>query len=195
MADTDLDICSRVLVALGDKPITSFAGKATANVLARTHYEKVLRQLLGEYRWNFARKTLQLSRNVAAPARSKWSASYALPPDWLLTHVVEVGEWPIEWDAGPGAILCDATVDQAVLLTYSRRVPTDELPEFFIAYLEAALAAKWAFPLTAQESLTAAALKQATMQKVLARSADAQSSTAKRMPISRMMAARRGARR
>ena len=192
MADTDLDICSRVLVELGDQPITSMAGARAGQVLARTHYEKTVKQLLGAYRWNFARRTTQLSREASAPTGSKWAASYTRPDGWLMTHAVLISGTVIAWEHGPGVVYCDAAEADEVFMEYSYRVDTNDFPEYFIAYLEAELAAKWAFPLTSQETLAAEAVRQARVAKVEARSADSQSSTARRMPVSRFMLKRVG---
>lgn len=192
MADTDVAICSRVFLELGGTTIAALSGTSTQEKLASNGYEKTVKQLLGAYRWNFARKTVELTRQGSAPAGSKWLAAYDLPTDWLVTHMVQIAGWPIEWESGVASILCDAHENDDVFMEYSYRVDTDDLPEYFIRYLECELAARWAFPLTAQESVAAAAKQAARVAKVEARNMDSQSSTARRMPVSRFMRKRVG---
>jgi hypothetical protein len=192
MADTDLAICNRALVELGHGTITAIAGTATAQVLATQHYEKTVKQLLGAYRWNFARRTVELTRQGSAPTGSKWTAAYDLPTGWLVTHQVQIDGTTIAWEAGEAAILCDAVEADNVYMEFSYRVDTDDFPEYFIRHLECELMAKWAFALTGQETVTAEAKRMARVAKTEARTMDAQSSTTRKLPVSRFMQKRVG---
>ena len=192
MADTAIDICSRALVLIGSTPITSFTAGDTPSVIANNLYEPTLRGILSQKRWGFARTTSQLSRLTGTPDGGYWEAAYALPADLLQIQRVEVGGLPIRYERFQSQIRCNATEAETVVMTYIRRVDESELPGYFIAALEYELAARFAMPVTGQESLTGIMAGRAKTAWVEARTAASQEQSAQRLPVSRFMAVRRG---
>jgi hypothetical protein len=192
MADSAIDICSRALVLIGQTPITSFSAGDTPSVVANNLYEPTIRGILSQKRWGFARTTVQLSRKLAAPTGGYWEAAYSLPADLLQIHRVEVNALPIRYERFQSEIRCNTGTADEVYMTYIRRVDETELPPYFIAALELELAARFAFPITSQQELAGVMRRDANKAWIEARTAASQEQSAQRLPISRMMAVRRG---
>lgn len=192
MDSTAIDIASAALVHLGEQPITSFKQQVARAVTVNQLYESTVSGKLGEKRWGFARTTAMLARLAATPEGSVWQASYQLPADLLLIHRVTINGQPIRYERYGDAIQCNAVTTEPVYVTYSRRVPEAEWPDVFRVAIEYELAARFAFPVTAQESLAAAMRREAIAAWAVARGALAQEVPAQRLPISRMKAVRLG---
>lgn len=192
MDGTALDICSNALMSIGEKAITSFKQGTVPAVLARQLYEPCVQAMLGKHRWSFAKTTLQLSRLTGTPEGGSWDAAYEVPADLLVIHRVEIGGLPIRYERYRNVIRCNASLEEAVIMTYARRVPEAEFPPFFRDALELELAARFAFPITAQESLAATKRREARDAWASARTAGAQEQTAQRFTLNRFKAARRG---
>jgi hypothetical protein len=193
VAETKFDICSRALVDLGGKTITAFDNASAEAKLAGLFYESVVKQLLGAHRWSFATQRQQLSRANAAPVGA-FAARYDLPADCLTIHSVKIGATNLIYDRVEGGIECDAGVEDTVVMTYTFRCLEARFAPYFTAALEAELRARFAFPLTAQESLERSRRSDALVALRLAKSMDSQSQTARKVSINRFRAVRRGGR-
>lgn len=191
MADTALDICSRAMVMIGSTPITSFRAADTPSIVANQLYEPTVRYHLTR-RWGFARTEVQLSRLTAAPLATEWEAEYQVPADLIAIHRVTVAGLPIRFERFHATIRCNASSAESVVMTYVRRVDEAEWPAYFTGALELELAARFAFPVTSQESLAAGFMRQARDAWAHARLAGSQEQSAQQLPISRMKAVRRG---
>lgn len=191
MADTAIDICSRALVLIGEKPITSFSAGDTPSIVANQLYEPCVKAMLGSRRWGFANTTQQLSRKTGTPVAA-WDAEYELPSDLLLIRRITVDDAPIRYERFASTIRCNAGVDDVVVMTYVRRVAEAEFPSFFTGALEIELAARFVLPISGSETLMAFWMREARKAWAEARSAGSQEQTAQRLPISRFKAVRLG---
>lgn len=191
MSDTALDICSRALLLIGANPITSFADGDTPSVVANKIYESTLRAQLTR-RWGFTRTTVLLTASATPPIGGAWASSFDLTSDLLVIHRIEINGLPIRYERFEHTIHCNAATTDAVFMTYSRRVLESEFPPYFTDALELELASRFAFPLTGQQDLAAVLRRQALDAWRLARVAGAQEQSARRLPISRFLAFRRG---
>jgi len=189
MADTDIDICSRALVLLGEAPITSFNQNTTASRTAKLLYEATVTDMLGGRRWHFAQTTAQMSRLAAEPV-SDWDAEYTRPSGALVVHRVTIDDVPIEFELGENTIRCNADETNEVYCTYTVRTLEAYWPPYFRGAVEKELAARFAFPVTAQEALAAKAQTLADRALRQARLLDSQSQTAPTVRQSRFKSAR-----
>lgn len=86
---TDIEICSRALILVGDKPIASLTeGTPRASVCANL-YPQAKREMLRCHVWNCAIKRVALAALAGAPAY-EWSHWFAKPGDWL--RLLDVGD-------------------------------------------------------------------------------------------------------
>lgn len=193
MADTALDICSRALVMIGADPITSFQSNTTPSKVAATLYEPTVRAMLTK-RWGFARTTQELSLLADAPDGNIWDAAYAMPAEALVVHRVEIAGLPIRYERFENQIRCNAGPADTVVMTFIRRVDETEFPAYFVGALELELAARFAFPVTAQESAQGFWRREANKAWADARAQGSQEQSSQRLPISRMKAVRLGLR-
>jgi hypothetical protein len=188
-ANTDLDICSRALVQLGEEPITSFNQETAASRVAALMYESTVEDLFGLHRWHFATRTTQLSRLAAEPDID-WDAEYVLPEDCLVVKRLRVDDVPVEFELHENTVRCNATEEEEVYLTYVARINEAYWPPYFRALVEKELMARFAFPVTAQETVAAEARRGANAQLRSAKLLDAQSQTTRPIRQSRFLAAR-----
>jgi hypothetical protein len=161
-------ICSRALIKLGARTITSLdEGTAEAEV-AQALYAPARDALLSVHPWSFATAQASLARLSAAPV-ADFAYAYQLPADHLRTLsaggagrsaglVYRQAEDRLWTDAG------------AVFLTYIFRPDESAFPPFFVEALSARLAAEFCLPLTESTSrgellhtLAEAALRQARL--------------------------------
>lgn len=81
-AITWLDLANRALSRLGAELIEDFKqGTPNANLVG-LHYAEVVRELLSEADWTFARKRLELAATADVPVFG-FSFRYPLPDDWI----------------------------------------------------------------------------------------------------------------
>lgn len=155
MAETDVSICSRALVSLAARPISSFLESEgdTATVCANI-YPGLRKGIMSQYPWRFLMRKAQLSRDAAAPI-GEWEHSYIIPADAL----------------GQGhAVFSDPTTktstqrfevfgrrlysdNEALLLDYKADVIEAEWPPYFVEAMVAAVAAEIAFAVTDQQNV------------------------------------------
>lgn len=179
---TKYDLCSRAMVRVGGKPIASFEGAGTEEVVANQLYEPAVEELLSRYRWRFCAFQAQLSRNSTAPL-GRWEAAYTLPEDAIMVHAVTVNDVPIEFDRYENDILCDALVSDVVICDYGYRANEAYWPGYFNALVELRLAADFSIPIA--DDATKAQYYEARTERYLsiAKTMDAQGRTAKKMPV------------
>ena len=189
MADTRLDICSRALVQLGEAAITSFTQNNAGSRTAALLYDATVEAMFGAHRWKFATRTSQLSR-VAAEPDNGWDAAYTLPTDCVVVRRVEVEDEPIEFELYENSLRCDAVEADEVFLIYTAKVLIPYWPPYFTELVEKELVARFAFPITGQETVAQAARSVANAQMRAARLIDSQSQTTRPIRQTRFLAAR-----
>jgi hypothetical protein len=188
-ANTDLDICSRALIQLGEEPITSFSQENAASRVAALMYESTVEDMFGIHRWHFATRTEQMSRLAAEP-EIDWDAEYVLPTDCLVVKRVRVMDDPIDFELHENTIRCNASEADEVYCTYTARINETYWPPYFRALVEKELMARFAFPITADAPLATEARRGANAQLRSAKLLDGQSQTTRPIRQSRFLSAR-----
>lgn len=150
MALTAIDICSRALLKVGARTISSFdEGNLEAEVAANL-YPIVRDALLSAHPWNFAITFEDLPRLAEAP-KADFDGAFALPNDCL--RVLSAG--PLGASRGlvyrviGRALYANAS---AVTVSYVGKPSEEIFPAFFDMVLIAQLAAEFCIPLTENTS-------------------------------------------
>ena len=187
--NTDLDICSRALVQLGEAPITSFTQGSAASRTAALLYEATVEAMFGAHRWHFATRTEQLSQ-LADPPDSDWDAEYVLPTDCLVVKKLRCNDDPVEFELHENTLRCNVDENDALYLSFTARINEAYWPPYFRELVEKELVARFAFPITANEGVAAEARRAANAQLRAARLLDGQSQTTRPIRQSRFLASR-----
>jgi len=155
MADTDIAICSRALIKLGEFPIDTLTDpQTTPGQICAIQYPPLRDALMSKYEWRFLMRKVELSRDSERPI-GEWSYSFVLPSDIL---------------AGPHAVFTSAQAmvptsqfeifgrrvysnDERLWIDYAARLPEDQWPSWFSELVVAALCADIGFTITEQQSV------------------------------------------
>lgn len=175
MALNDVGLCSRALIKIGAKPITSFLDGSAESEVAGLLYEPARDAVLSSYAWSFATGQLQLTR-LEAPPVADYQYAYQLPNDFL--RALSAG------NGGRGRglnfrIFRDVlhTNAEDVILTYIFRATEEEWPPYFDTAIIARLAAEFCIPLTENTSRSDVIIRVAEQEFARARQIDAQQDT------------------
>ena len=157
MAVTDISICSAALQLLGDDSISSFSGSDRA-LRCGAIYPLLKLGILAQFDWNFTKKKAQLTQNSTAPI-SKWTYSYALPPDRLDDRVIAafdtnaIGAAALtssQFEIHTGVLLTDAAT---VYVDYQGDPASENVwPSYFVWFMIKAMEVALTFPTTDQAS-------------------------------------------
>ena len=183
-ARSKFDICSKSLVLVGANTISSFSANTTESVVANQLYETTLENMLTRSRWRFASKQAQLSRNASAPT-ARWSAKYAVPTGTLIIHTVTVNDNVIEFDRYEDDILCDASSSDTVVADYTFQPSEANFPPYFEQALVFELASLFAGAIARNDSLSTLYQNRAMAQLAIARAADSQAQTTRKVDTNR----------
>lgn len=186
MASTKYDIASSALLLIGADGVASFSSATTASAEQKAcHYlyQSCLDQWLSLYPWRFATKTVQLSRDGAAPTDTTWSASYAQPTGMKAMQNVHIGGVGIPYDRFENKIMCDAGATSVVLGVHTYEPSVSYWPGYFVALMEVALANKFAFALAGKIDLKMNFEKDIEKFFRLAKNADSKQQTTRRLPL------------
>ena len=150
MALSAIDICSRALLKVGARTISSFDEGNLEAEIAGNLYPIVRDALLSAHPWNFAIVFEDLPRLAETP-KADFDAAFALPGDCL--RVLSAGPRGttrgLTYRVIGRALYTDA---EAVTISYVGRPPEDTFPAFFDMALIAQLAAEFCIPLTENTS-------------------------------------------
>jgi len=83
MASSKLSLINNALILIGDRPLTSLTDGTRAQIVATNLYDNVIENELSKHRWGFARKKIEISKDVAAPVGNEWQTTYTLPADMI----------------------------------------------------------------------------------------------------------------
>lgn len=166
--DDALAICSRAMVLISADNVTSFTDGTNESQVAAALYEPTLKSCLTEHRWNFAVLPGQASKLVDKPKQG-FAFQYELPAPILSIDKVTPDHIPYELYANR-KIFTD--YDGEVWIDGIYRVDETAMPAYFIEYLEYRLAAKFAFPITADKTLAQAMSDSSKVHQKMAKSAD-----------------------
>lgn len=172
---TAIEMCSRALVKIGAGRIQSFTEGTDEASAADALYALTRDSTLSSYPWVFAFEQAPLVRQLPAPT-ADYAWSYALPADLLIVRSLGAtgrGRGAVYRIAG-GVVQTDA---EEVVVTYTRRVPEEEMPAYFQAALVAVLAAELVIPLTESTARWQGLQQRAETMLREARRIDAQQST------------------
>ncbi len=167
---TDVEICSRALILLGDSPIASFTEGTKRATVAANLYPIAKRDMLRKHVWNCAIKRVELPPLVGAPAGNEWAHWFAKPGDWL--RLLDVGNCGHDDYAFEGnRILSNET---SLLIRYVAEVTEGAWDASLTDVMTLRMAADMAYPITKSASL--AELKGAEYRQALriAKSIDGQ---------------------
>ncbi len=175
MALTDIELCTRALVKLGARPITSLSDGSSEAEIASLLYAPTRDGLLSSYAWSFATVQAALTLSSTAPV-ADYQFAYNLPNDIL--RVISIGAN----NAGSGIPYRMTgnvlhTNASGVILTYIARVSTAICPPYFDVALMARLSAELCLPLTENTSRADLLARLADQEFARARQIDAQQDT------------------
>jgi len=150
MALTDVALCSRALILLGEAPITSLETESAPSQVANTLYATVLDAALASYPWRFALVETTLAKESSAPANEGWQYAYQLPSTYLHLNRVMVapgarGSIPNYEVVGE---LIYTNVSDGLLVETIQRPVESKFPPHFVKFLVYQLASDFAIAVT-----------------------------------------------
>ena len=152
MGFTSIDLCSRALVKIGAKSISSLNEETAESSVAEQLYTTTLEGLLSSYPWRFALSQRELARLNNDP-NADYKYAYALPNDFL--RAISAG--PKGRGKGLDYRIQGSelhTNSETVILTYIYKPNEINFPPFFSQLLIAWLAAEFCLPLTESTART-----------------------------------------
>ena len=172
MSDTAITLCSKALIKIGAKSITSFEEETAEAEVANQLYEPTLQNLLASYPWRFALTQKTLARLTESPI-SDYQYAYQLPNDCV--RVLSAGQNTrssgLNYKIVGQKLYTNA---DTALLNYIRRPEENAFPAFFVDALVGKLAAEFCLPLTESTTRTDYVKKMAETSISTARLVDAQ---------------------
>ncbi len=144
---SDVDICNRALVALGEDTILNLSVTSKAGITCARLYPDLRDSLLSEHSWSFAIKRVALAPDATAPVWG-FSAKFQLPSDSLrLLSILNNPDVKLEADF----ILSD---ESELFIRYIfQQTDTTKFSFLFIEALAALMASEMAIILTNDKKL------------------------------------------
>ena len=172
MSNTAITLCSKALIKIGAKSITSFEEETAEAEVANQLYEPTLQNLLASYPWRFALTQKNLARLTESPV-SDYQYAFQLPNDCV--RVLSAGQ-NIKSSGLNYKIVGQKlyTNSETVILNYIRRPEENSFPAFFVDALVGKLAAEFCLPLTESTTRTDYVKKMAETSLSAARLVDSQ---------------------
>jgi hypothetical protein len=191
---TKIGICNTALTLIGADEINSFEDDTTEASVTERLYASIVNDVSSRYPWRFLVPQTELSRELETPDL-KWDAAYQIPPGTDLIRGVFVNDAPIEFDRHGDLVLCNAAETDSVFMEHTLSAVGSEAvwPGYFTAVIELELAAAIAVPIGDRPELSDFYTKKGNARFAIARSADAQGRTTKKLRVSRFRSARMGA--
>lgn len=175
MSLSDVALCTRALVKIGARPITSFTDGSAESEIASLLYTPTRDGLLSSYAWSFATMQTTLTRSASSPI-ADFQYAYTLPTDML--RIISLGSNGIgrgvTYRVYQNLLHTDA---ESVTLTYIARVSETICPPFFDVALMARLSSEFCLPLTENTTRADILGRQAELEFTRARQIDAQQDT------------------
>ena len=172
MSDTAITLCSKALIKIGAKSITSFEEDTAEAEVANQLYEPTLQNLLASYPWRFALTQKTLARLAENPI-SDYQYAYQLPNDCV--RVLSAGQYVKSSGLNYKIVGQKLYTNAATaILNYIHRPEENTFPTFFVDALVGKLAAEFCLPLTENSSRTDFLTRQANELFARAKLIDAQ---------------------
>lgn len=191
MSNTEFTICNAALTLLGADAITDFEGESTESKVASYLYDMELKNRLSLYPWTFCTFLEELGAPDAGAPDALWDRSWTLPTSVLLLRSVTVGDIILKYERSGSKILCNAGVDDRPVIWATYAVDENTFPPYFVMAMALQLATIFSGPLTEMAPLIERYNVMAMQQWAMARAADAQSKTTKKVNTSRLLTQRR----
>lgn len=189
-ASSPVDVCSRALILIGSDPISSFDDGNNEALISSNMYEDVARASLVNTRWRFATNQVVLNR-LTNPPTGRFDAAYQLPSGWLMTHVVTVNDFPIEYQTYGDKLFCNEAASSELVLDFTYRADEQNWPSYFTLAVEYELASVFAVSLARDQSLATLMSQQAAASMMKARNLDSQQQTTRKLTTNRFITNRR----
>ena len=175
MSDTAITLCSKALIKIGAKSITSFEEDTAEAEVANQLYESTLQNLLASYPWRFALVQKTLARLTDKPI-SDYQYAYQLPNDCVrvLSAGQNVKSSGLNYKIVGQKLYTNA---ENVVLNYIRRPEENAFPAFFVEALIGKLATEFCLPLTESTTRTDYVKKMSETSIATARLVDSQQNT------------------
>lgn len=174
--DTELNICSRALLAIGADEITSFEDGTVEAKVAKAKFDITKRDLLSIYPWSFSTTETFLAR-VAGEELAIYKYIYELPDDCLRAITLR-GDYTNAAYTFRGARI--NTDEEKPILVYTADCSVQKMPPYFISLLIDRLARDFLIPVTAKNDDYAIFERIYQQNLSVAKNADAQSKTPRR---------------
>ena len=142
--DTDINICSRAMNAIGADSITSFSEGTTEAKVANQKYEICKQKLLSIYPWAFNRAEIFVPR-LPNNRETKFTYIYEKPEDCLNVRAVKENGIPVDYSFDLGKINTNA---EKPILVYSADYQEKDMPAYFVALLIDLCARDFLIPVT-----------------------------------------------
>ena len=176
MALSSIALCSRALLKIGTRSISSFdEGTAEAEV-ASSLYSPTRDAMLSSHSWTFATAQATLPRLEATPV-ADFQYAFQLPPDFLRVLSAGVGRGHgLDYRIQEKRLHADVP---EVVLSYVFRPNETDFPPFFDQALISRLAAEFCIPLTDSTSRAETLLRIADVETKRARITDTMQETSR----------------
>jgi hypothetical protein len=186
VALTKFEIASSAMIMIGANPVSSFSSAGTAEEIACYHlYQSCIDHWLSLFPWRFASRTTQMNPGPPSP-EGKWQRAFVQPTGMKALQAITIDRsgHGIPFDRFENLILCNAGDTQAVYAVHTYEPPIAWWPGYFVALAEQALAAKFAFAMSAKLDLRVDLEKSVETYFRLAKNADSRQQTTRRFPVS-----------
>ena len=172
--DTDIEICSRALLAIGADNITSFNDGSDEARVASSKYKTAKRDLLAIYPWTFNTSEVFLAQIRDDETIGRYKYFYEKPTDYLRAITVKDTMSSVKYCFNKGKINTDAS---PAVLVYSYDCNEEDMPTYFVSLLIDRLARDFIIPITGKHDEYAVFDRIYQNNLAVAKSADAQSKT------------------
>lgn len=171
--DTEINICSRALIAIGANEITSFEEGTVEAKVAKAKFETAKRDLLSIYPWTFSVCETFMAR-IPGDDLAIHKYIYELPEDFLRAITLRGDYANIPYTFRAGKINTD---DEKPILVYTADCNIQDMPSYFVSLLVDRLARDFLIPITARNDDYAMFDKIYQQNLIVAKNTDAQSKT------------------
>jgi len=153
MANSDIDICNRALIKLGEPVISSFEEETNRAEICQTAYPDFSRAMLDIYDWQFTAAQRELAKVTSADPIG-WESAFNLPSDRLdapeAVYIDTRGTLLKDFEIVGEQIFCD--FDQ-IFIRYHLAVTEAKWPPIFQEFVSTAFAAEICMAITEKDSL------------------------------------------
>lgn len=147
---TDVSICSRALVLLGEVPLTSFSEGSANGTICSILYPGIYEEFLTSHPWPFCLFEAILDRREdEVPGTSKYKYVFQLPASLLQLDRLEPTEAYYEIQKGRRLY---SNCSEDLKATYVAKVPENALPPSAQMALVYRCAAEFAIPITSSKT-------------------------------------------